>query len=301
MVYRTIDDITNKYNLFIVNDGIKNVEAAMVEIFNGNVDKYKDKCYNSNGNNICYILGLYYQYELGKNKNNFINMKYYYDQIIINNNVNMLSNVYCDYGFYYDSLLIVNNINDIDINDTIDRVSKMKYYYKKAIKLNNSCAMYNLADYYQNKKYINYKKMKYYYKMAIKFNDTDSMYSLAYYYGNQDKNKNYKKMKYYYKMAIKFNDFDSMNNLGIYYGEIEINYNKMKYYFNKTIYNNYIYSNSHILYLKKFDQYKIINKMNKNNIVNTYISKQTIDLIKSYNYTNLLLNIKNKFYGNIFV
>jgi len=57
----------------------------------------------------------------------------------------------------------------------------MKQYYLQAIKLKNSCTMYNLGCYYQTIE-IDYDKMKQYYLQAIELNDSDAMHNLGEHY-----------------------------------------------------------------------------------------------------------------------
>ena len=104
---------------------------------------------------------------------------------------------------------------------------EMEKYYKMSIELGGTMAMNKLGDYYHAKK--DYEKMNYYYNMAIKLNDSYAMTNLGDYY--QLEIKNYKEMEKYYKMAIELKNNAAMNNLGYYHQIVTKNYKEMEKYY----------------------------------------------------------------------
>jgi len=185
---------------------------------------------------------------------------------------------YLYYGAYYK-----NNEKKFDL---------MKKYYLMSIKLNNSYAMYNLAQHYQ---YIekNYELMKKYYLMAIELNHSGAMNNLADYYYKIERN--YDLMKKYYLMAIELNDSSAMNNLAGYYQYTGKNYELMKKYylmaielnnsstmFNLGWYYQYTEKNdqSFVELYKYEDKHYIINLFN-------YKFKDDINLDQKYYYSFL--------------
>ena len=112
---------------------------------------------------------------------------------------------------------------------------------------NNDNINFILGLYYYCEE-INYDKMKYFYEASINLNNDDAMNNMGLYYYNIEKN--YDKMKYYYNLAINLNYYKAMYNMGLYYKNIEKNYDKMKYFYELAIFNNHIFSNKTIFYLK---------------------------------------------------
>ena len=136
----------------------------------------------------------------------------------------------------------------------------MKYYYEKAILLNDHSAVCNLAFHYQYVEF-NYEKMLQLYILALTIDnkDSESMYCLANYY---KKIKDYKNSIYYYKLSL-------------------VNSNKR--------------SDQIIFKFNKLDQYLLLenNIFVKNNKYITDLSKNIInnyDIVKKYkNKCNILI------------
>ena len=146
---------------------------------------------------------------------------------------------------------------------------KMIYFYEIAYILNNSDAMVNLGEYYQDKD-IDYVKMKYYYKMAIRLQNSEAMYNLGYYY--MYVKCNFKKMKKYYKMAILLLNNKAMYSLGYYYEQDVGDNDKMSYYYLMAVENNYQISILNDLNI--IDKYNLLmSSNNKNKIINDEIDK----------------------------
>jgi TPR repeat protein len=178
MDFKSLEDITKKYKI-IFNEKDNKYRNEIIDIFNGNVEKYLKniELYNNLGN--------YYKHI----EKNYDLMKKYYLKAIKLDNVTSMNNI----GHYY---------HHIEQNYKL-----MKKYYLMAIKKGSSNAMGNLGNYYEHIEK-NYDLMKKYYLMAIKLDNNIAMNNLGYYY--QFIEKNYGLMKEYYLMAIK-NDFNYKN------------------------------------------------------------------------------------------
>lgn len=88
--------------------------------------------------------------------------------------------------------------------DQKDHTNMIKYY-KIAIQNNDSKAMINLGNYYQEQKY---------YELTVDTNNVMAMYNLALYYLNQ---KDYQNMIKYCLLAIRHGCINLLNILGEYY------------------------------------------------------------------------------------
>lgn len=108
---------------------------------------------------------------------------------------------------YRDNRIFVANVRRAHNNQLMFK------YYKLAIQLNDSDAMFNLGVYYRN-----YPLMEKYYQMAINLGNTDAINNLGTYYEDIQY---YQLMEKYLKLAIDLGDMKSMNSLGKYYQKIK--------------------------------------------------------------------------------
>jgi TPR repeat protein len=110
------------------------------------------------------------------------------------------------------------------------KCSKMKALLEKAIALGNVIAMNDIAHYYeeQNEK----DTALQYYEKAEALGDVHAMFNLGNYY--QDSG-DYDKMKQYYNKAIKLEYPPAMNNLGWHYENVENNNELARHWYMKAV------------------------------------------------------------------
>jgi len=108
------------------------------------------------------------------------------------------------------------------------KLKEAEQHYIKAVKKEDTGAMYNLALLYQDQ-YKDYKKAEKYYLMAVKKGFTGAMHNLALLYHVQYKD--YKKAEKYYLMAVKKEFAKAMNNLALLYKKQFKDYKKAEKYY----------------------------------------------------------------------
>jgi TPR repeat protein len=191
-----------------------------------------------------------------------INLGEYYQYVKIN--YKKMKECYIEAITKFNSSVALNNLGNY-YYITKKKYEKMKICYNKAISLGNSCAIYNLGEYYdlienshslmkhyylicinehqsgdaalnlgfsyQNMK--KYDKMEIYFLKAIELGNSKGAFNLAWYYDGI--NRDVAKMKKYYKMGIDIDEnANSMYNLALYYSSVK-KYDKMIKLYEKSI------------------------------------------------------------------
>lgn len=149
----------------------------------------------------------------------------------------------------------------------------MKYYYKKAISLENSYAMNSMGCHYLALK--KYKKMKKYFKMALSFKNDLAIINFANYYNTIKK---YSKMKKYCLWSL---EIDEQNEKAL---------NLLEKYYQETEFDNDL--DSYLWYLILSNTKFEVNA----NISILTVSSKTYDLlneIDDYNLPTILIHLKN--------
>jgi tetratricopeptide (TPR) repeat protein len=185
-MFTSIDQFNKKYNYGLVAQS-KCPEKNIVDILNGNVEKYLD-----NPSYYDYLSSYYLEI-----KRDYPNAEKYYKLGIGQNNVYSIRH----YGSYF-------------YNVKNDYVTAIQYWQKALDKKDYMCSKFIGITYFEKKKY---KKAISYLKFALEHGEQEVIYSIARcYYAIQ----NYKQMIKFCKQGLRNNCDFCMNLMGIYYGKI---------------------------------------------------------------------------------
>jgi TPR repeat protein len=216
--FKSLNEIMSRYNILFYDEHYINLKDGIIDIFNGNINKYRRK------KEYYIYLGLYYNYN-DKHMNHNL-MKKYYLMAADNGNNNGLHYL----GLYY------HNKYKFDL---------MEKYYIMAINNGNAESMFEYALF--NWKILgNYETAKLYLSMAVDKKHPNAMYALGNYYCMIEKTNVLAKK--YYLMAIKHNSAYGYFGIITYYKDFEYNPELMCKYFKEAIKFRYIIINT----LKKY-------------------------------------------------